>query len=458
MASGGREGKREGKGSARPDSREGACAKSLAGAAPCGMAGAPRAGRRSAARPDAGLGTLLTALAAIALVLAGLVASSAFPGAAPASVHDRSAVTYADGLAEYPLDDAQETACDASGKASVEGIAMLGPSEGPFEFVLSDGSFPDVQRQVSDGSFASVVASKAAEFDEQGWSFGFLLMDLESGRGYAYRIDEEFYAASSYKAPFVTFVAEEFLETGKASLDDVLPAVIVDYYPAPESQRLGDLATQTIVESDNGSYITICMGFSRTDEYVDWVEGIGLSAEDFEARAWYPHYDVRKASMLWVHMWQYLESESSRYAGWLSGLLESTEVSPIREAAGTRVLDKAGWIGDDDLQAIADNGIVYLDGRPYLLSVLSDVPYSDDGYEAFLGLVDAIIDHAGSLDDIEGEHDAMGTPYGLGSVARDHTGALEGPEGMEDVEGPFRSGGETAVLGHRDALGPSSSR
>ena len=276
---------------------------------------------------------------------------------------------------------------------AIRRISELEAEDGVFGFDLGDpdgdASVPEVSKE-----FAKTVEETAETYESTMWTdFAFLLMDVESGRGYAYNIDEEFYGASSFKGPFLMYVCEEFLDTGRVTLDYELSNNGQGVEYTPSTLRLDDIANTMILHSDNTCYALLRQNFGTDPAYADWLETVGLSIDEFDYSTWYPHYTVRQAAMVWSHIREYIESDAE-HAEWYKDLLSQTHQSTIREVldadpgVDATVYNKAGWINDDDYAATIDNGIIYMDGHTYLLSVLSSVRYSEANYDYFVSLVE----------------------------------------------------------------------
>ena len=186
---------------------------------------------------------------------------------------------------------------------------------------------------------------------------------MESGRAVAYGANEEFYCASSIKGPFVAALYEELVDTGKVPANDV-----------------SDLTRQTIIESDNDAYATLSDRYGR-QAFVDWAARCGAVSQGDERYqqllGW--HYAMLcpwQLDRMWQGIYHYLKSDSEG-ARTLRGLLEKREVSPLRDGLpeASATLTKAGWYPYDDgskFCATVDAGIVTMDGRDYVVVIMSD--------------------------------------------------------------------------------------
>ena len=73
--------------------------------------------------------------------------------------------------------------------------------------------------QTLEGEAAEAVQAAIEGFNALGSDVGFVLYDLSSQQGISYNVDQSFFAASTIKAPFVSY-AMEAVARGEASLDE----------------------------------------------------------------------------------------------------------------------------------------------------------------------------------------------------------------------------------------------
>lgn len=98
-------------------------------------------------------------------------------------------------------------------------------------------------------------------------------------------------------------------------------------------------------------------------------------------------------------MSEYL-SRDTETSQWLSGLLSSTTRSFIRDGiADDQVLvrNKAGWISEAGCDATCDAGLIDVDGRTYVMSIMTSIPWSDRSSEAVATIAKALFDTRAAL-------------------------------------------------------------
>lgn len=254
-------------------------------------------------------------------------------------------------------------------------------------FSLVDNKIPTLE----DKSLASLqdALSRAQELGE-------VFYDLSSGRGVTYNADVEVYGASSYKALYALYICETLVESGQVPLDGPL-ATYGGYSMGWQTVR--DLIENAVVNSDNDSFIALRAAFDH-DGYEDWIANLGVDDETaLDPMSDFPTYCPRTSARLWREMSEYLSMDTET-SQWLSGLLASTSRSFIRDGiADEQVLvrNKAGWISEDGYYSTCDAGLIDIDGRTYVMSVMTSMPWSDRSSEVTAAIAKALFDTRAAL-------------------------------------------------------------
>lgn len=61
------------------------------------------------------------------------------------------------------------------------------------------------------------------------------------------------------------------------------------------------------------------------------------------------------------------------------------------------VRDKAGWISEDGCYSTCDAGLIDIDGRTYVMSVMTSMPWSDRSSEVVAAIAKALYDTRAAL-------------------------------------------------------------
>lgn len=258
-------------------------------------------------------------------------------------------------------------------------------------FSLVDDQIPALE----DESLTAPLQDALDQAQELG-DVGVVFYDLSSGKGVTYNADAEVYGASSYKALYALYICESLVETGQVSLDDSL-GTYGGYNMGWLTVR--DLIEAAVVNSDNDSFIALRAAFDRVG-YEDWIVGLGIDYDTaLDPMSDFPTYCPRTSAKLWREMSEYLSCDTET-SQWLSGLLASTTRSFIRDGiADDQVLvrNKAGWISEDGCYSTCDAGLIDIDGRTYVMSVMTSMPWSDRSSELVAAIAKAFFDTRAAL-------------------------------------------------------------
>lgn len=274
--------------------------------------------------------------------------------------------------------------------------------EGLLQFSLSGLKAPEASTQDVSG-----VNQAIAAIEERG-AASVVFVDAETGRGIAYQPDLVVYGASSFKALYSLYVCEEFVEPGAESLDTyrmVNYSVGLDGYAAGSSYSIESLIEGAITQSSNNAFGALRNAFD-SQGFDEWVTSLGAKDAVCRADSWFPTYCARSSARLWAEMLAYT-STGTETAQWLGDLTGQTTVSFIRdglEGTGATVRDKAGWCTDSDpaYNSVSDAGLIEIDGKTYIMSILTGMPDSEANRALVGDLAAALIECRDALDVAEG--------------------------------------------------------
>ena len=229
------------------------------------------------------------------------------------------------------------------------------------------------------------ITNALSWLQDDGEDVGFLIMNLNTGSGFCYNIDTKIYGASTYKAPMSVFLCEEYIDGGTLQKSAV-------------STRIEN----AIIWSDNQSYRSLKHSFDGSNHNA-WLQSMGIDPSSYMST--FPTYSVRDSATIWMHTWEYLNSESST-AEWLGDLLSRTETSFLRNGAeqasmnNATVYNKAGWCvsssGTED--SVSDAGIVVEGDNVYLVVAFTSRADNPTAEANLANLFEALLNVRHSLD------------------------------------------------------------
>ena len=255
------------------------------------------------------------------------------------------------------------SASNASSSSGSPAVALAILDIDPFTLLGIPGSSSVITIDLSQNDVVTGVpacdlsnALAAIAGIEENGDCGFVFLDMNTGRGLAYNADEVMYIASASKAPLAYYA----LQNGAYA----------------NGYETGNIE-EAIVYSDNDAYEAF--GYNYQDySYISWLAERGVVHEDYGDL--YPLMPARSLASIWVEILRYIQGGSEE-ATWFASLLASTEVSFIYDGlqdTGATVLNKGGWIADWDCDSVTDSAIVQIDGRTFIMTIVTGQP--DDDY------------------------------------------------------------------------------
>lgn len=192
------------------------------------------------------------------------------------------------------------------------------------------------------------IANAIKTLENQGYSAGFKMMDVDSRYGIEYNGSSKFYSASAIKGPFVGSLAiknESAINRSKATIKDMLRT-------------------------------------SNNEEYSSLVNTYGLSSlkamardagvDDSIFKGGYTNISANDMFALWNQMYQYFNG--SQQGQEVGSWYQNPNLSAIKSTLGGsyKTQSKAGWIAYPGYHSASDAGIVYTPQGNYVLAIMSN--------------------------------------------------------------------------------------
>jgi len=212
-------------------------------------------------------------------------------------------------------------------------------------FELSDGDRNQLQNAIN------IITNR-------GWSVGVLMVDMNTGKGVAYNPDQQIYSASAIKGPYVAAAAE--------------------YNPGAVPSWANQM-NAAIHVSSNTAYASVRNQFGRGPMAAYCNEaGVRTAIAD----VYYPWYSTREQAALWTPTYRYFLSGDGT-ANWVRSFYTASDDSVEVAFGGSMTYySKSGWINEAGLSSYTQGGIIMDNGRPYILSIMTnsgqgkETPYS----------------------------------------------------------------------------------
>lgn len=216
------------------------------------------------------------------------------------------------------------------------------------------------------------LAAATQNIEGGGYTVGFTLINLNTGKGIAYNLDSRVYGASSFKGPYAAFLCQH-LGDNDASYPSGSEAA-----GSGVSSSIYSLMQPMILYSDNSAFSSLRNTYDSAG-FAEWLNSCGVDSEIMHDTH-FPRYSTRESALLWLRTYQYLKTNTPTAQN-LASLYEQTNVSFIRSGVSDdgeveAVLNKAGWCsGSERFTGLCDAGLIKCtDGTNYLMSTMTNSP------------------------------------------------------------------------------------
>ena len=249
---------------------------------------------------------------------------------------------------------------------ALNGIDSFATAPGTFSLIEGEDATPLSEEQQES------LAAATQNIEGGGYTVGFTLIDLNTGKGIAYNLDSRVYGASSFKGPYAAFLCQHLGDN-----DASYPSGSEAAGPGVSSS-IYSLMQPMILYSDNSAFSSLRNTYDSAG-FAEWLNSCGVDSEIMHDTH-FPRYSARESALLWLHTYQYLKTNTPTAQN-LASLYEQTNVSFIRSGVSDdeeveAVLNKAGWCsGRERFTGLCDAGLIKCtDGTTYLMSTMTNSP------------------------------------------------------------------------------------
>ena len=249
---------------------------------------------------------------------------------------------------------------------ALNSVDSFATAPGTFSLIDGEDSTPLSEEQQES------LAAATQNIEGGGYTVGFTLINLNTGRGIAYNLDSRVYGASSFKGPYAAFLCQH-LGDNDASYPSGSEAAGFGV-----SSSIYSLMQPMILYSDNSAFSSLRNTYDSAG-FAEWLNSCGVDSEIMHDTH-FPRYSARESALLWLHAYQYLKTNTPTAQN-LASLYEQTNVSFIRSGVSDdegveAVLNKAGWCsGSERFTGLCDAGLIKCtDGTTYLMSTMTNSP------------------------------------------------------------------------------------
>lgn len=249
---------------------------------------------------------------------------------------------------------------------ALNSVDSFATAPGTFSLIEGEDSTPLSEEQQES------LAAATQNIEGGGYTVGFTLINLNTGKGIAYNLDSRVYGASSFKGPYAAFLCQH-LGDNDASYPSGSEAA-----GSGVSSSIYSLMQPMILYSDNSAFSSLRNTYDSVG-FAEWLNSCGVDSEIMHDTH-FPRYSARESALLWLRTYQYLKTNTPTAQN-LASLYEQTNVSFIRSGVSDdgeveAVLNKAGWCaGSERFTGLCDAGLIKCtDGTTYLMSTMTNSP------------------------------------------------------------------------------------
>lgn len=270
------------------------------------------------------------------------------------------------------------------------GLPVMSLSVPPTAFADSGIELPDT----IDSTYINNIKQK---LDNVPYACALYYVDLETGLSLTYNPDRMFAGASLIKAEYLMMIFE-MIEQGKVSYEDKFTYTSGNKRGGttkiPQDYNFGDqLTLKEIIEyvvwhSDNTGYNMLQVYVRSYWDIIAWAKNRYGTTFSYDGCNW---LNARGVAECWKEIYQRYKAGDENYTWYVELLLEANENKFIRgglpkDAEGNAIYDVAHKYGMD-INASNDAAIVFYEGRPYFLCILTD--YIGINTQSFMNSVSA---------------------------------------------------------------------
>lgn len=249
---------------------------------------------------------------------------------------------------------------------ALNSVDSFATAPGTFSLIEGEDATPLSEEQQES------LAAATQNIEDGGYTVGFTLVNLNTGKGIAYNLDSRVYGASSFKGPYAAYLCQH-LGDNDASYPSGSEAA-----GSGVSSSIYSLIQPMILYSDNSAFNSLRNTYDSVG-FAEWLNSCGVDSEIMHDTH-FPRYSARESALLWLHAYQYLKTNTPTAQN-LASLYEQTNVSFIRSGVNDdgeveAVLNKAGWCaGSERFTGLCDAGLIKCtDGTTYLMSTMTNSP------------------------------------------------------------------------------------
>ena len=226
-------------------------------------------------------------------------------------------------------------------------------------------------------------------FNDNNHNLYFSYEDLYTGLHISYNENENQFAASTIKAPVITYLYEK-MDKGEINKDKQIQYLqnyfvegsgSIQYSDFGTSYSIGELAKKSIVESDNIAYQMISYNLDYNEITSYWHN---LGSDNFWQSSIWNNMNTKDGIIYMKELYRYYLTNTDN-SNELINYFYNSVLPLIKSSKNVLVAHKSGWRAN----LVHDMSIIF-DEYPYVVAIMTDLGYED--YQSFFDKASKLIE------------------------------------------------------------------
>ena len=259
------------------------------------------------------------------------------------------------------------------------------PEPSPYGDLLSEmadcGKTVSVYGDLKSEEYSSAVAELEAVLDGYSRTISVVAYSLDNRKAISYNTEAKIFSACCVKAPYSLYCCLQ-MEKGAATLDTQMVYEKEHYETGTGDMQYSAVGTtfdmRTIIGksmsiSDNVGYMMQVDYFGR-DGYNTWISNLGAPSLAIKPTVWSLYTRARELAVVWREIYGYFNT-NTEYSEFLKEVCTNTAGNYATAALeNVDYSHKQGHNRTGDWKSYSDAGIVWKDGNPYIIVILTNAP------------------------------------------------------------------------------------
>ncbi len=241
------------------------------------------------------------------------------------------------------------------------------------------GKTVTVAGELTDQKYAADIAELQEKLGKYSKDISVTVYSLDNKKALFYNTSKQIFGACTVKAAYTLYACQQ-MDKGNGALTDTMTYEKKHYEPGTGDMQYSPYGTVFTYEtmfyksmsiSDNVGYLMAVDRFGR-NEYNSWVSQLGCPSLKIEPTVWSLRTKSKDLAVLWREIYFYFE-ENAAHSEFLKQSCTNTKDNYATAAlSGVDYSHKQGHNRTGDWLSCSDAGIVWKDGSPYVIAVLTN--------------------------------------------------------------------------------------